>query len=249
MANVLITGAASGLGRATARLMAAQGWTVAAADINSDGVAAVVKDLGGAHRAFTADVREEGAVATLFREVEGTLGPATALVCFAGGTTYTPDFHPRLADLSLDDWLGHEALNSRTAFLCVREYFRARKAVPVEQGRIVLTASAAAQGGGGPTGAAYAAFKAAVLGLMKTASAEGARWGITCNAISPGAIATPALTRTNPDEKIDRMKAFIPLGRIGAPEEIAAAAAFLCSPGAGYITGHTLDVNGGIRMV
>lgn len=249
MANVLITGAASGLGRATSRLMAAQGWTVAAADIDAEGVAAAARDLGGAHRGFVADARDEAAVATLFRDAESALGPMTALICFAGGTTYTPDFHPRLTDLSLDDWLAHEALNSRSAFLCVREYLRARKKTPVDHGRIVLTASSAAQGGGGPTGAAYAAFKAAVLGLMKTASAEGARWGITCNAISPGAIATPALTRTNPDEKIARMKAVIPLGRIGAPDEIAAAAAFLCSPGAGYITGHTLDVNGGIRMV
>ena len=249
MANVLITGAASGLGRATARLMAASGWTVAAADINGAGVAALAGELGGGHRAFNADSRDEDSVATLFRDVEGSMGPVTALICFAGGTTYTPDFHPRIADLTLDDWLAHEALNSRTAFLCVREYFRARKTVPVEHGRIVLTASAAAQGGGGPTGAAYAAFKAAVLGLMKTAAGEGARMGITCNAISPGAIATPALTRTNPDDKINRMKAFIPLGRIGAPEEIAATAAFLCSPGAGYITGHTLDVNGGGRMV
>jgi 3-oxoacyl-[acyl-carrier protein] reductase len=118
----------------------------------------------------------------------------------------------------------------------------------VTDGRIVLTASQAAHQGGGPTGVAYGAFKAAVIGLMKTAAAEGARLGITCNAIAPGAIDTAALTTTNAPPVVEAMKRRVPLGRIGRPEEIAATVAFLVSSAAGYINGATIDVNGGGLM-
>lgn len=244
----LVTGAAGGIGRATSAKLAAAGWRVAVADLNGEGARTVAQALGVEHRAFTADVRDEAAVATLFEVTERELGPVTALVCHAGGTPYTPDYHPSIAELSLEEWLAGEALNSRSAFLCVREYLRRRARTPVTDGRIVLTASQAAHQGGGPTGVAYGAFKAAVIGLMKTAAAEGARLGITCNAIAPGAIDTAALTTTNAPPVVEAMKRRVPLGRIGRPEEIAATVAFLVSSAAGYINGATIDVNGGGLM-
>lgn len=247
-AVALVTGAAGGLGRATIARLAAEGWRIAAADIDRRGAEEIAASLGPGHHGYGADARDQSHIADLFAAVERELGPVAALVCFAGGTSHTPAYHPRIADTSLEEWLQGEALNSRSAFLCVREYFRARTALPVAQGRIVLTASQAAQQGGGPTGVAYAAFKAAVLGLMKTAAAEGARLGITCNAIAPGAMDTPALMRTNEPQRIEQMKRFVPLGRIGRPDEIAATVAFLVSPDAGYITGATIDVNGGGLM-
>jgi 3-oxoacyl-[acyl-carrier protein] reductase len=244
----LVTGAAGGIGRATSSRLAADGWIVAAADIDAAGAHAVATALGAGHRGYAADVRDEAQVATLFTAIESELGPVAALICHAGGTPYTPDYHPTIAELSLAEWLDSEALNSRSAFLCVREYFRRRAPQPVAEGRIVLTASQAAHQGGGPTGVSYAAFKAAVIGLMKTAATEGARLGITCNAIAPGAIDTRALSTTNAPAVIEAMKRRVPVGRIGQPEDIAATVAFLVSPGASYINGVTLDVNGGGLM-
>ena len=244
----LVTGGAGGIGRATCARLAADGWIVAVADLNVDGARAVAETLGAKHRFHATDVRDEAQVAKLFDAVETELGPVAALVCHAGGTPYTPDHHPSIAELSLDEWLQGEALNSRSAFLCVREYLRCRARNPVADGRIVLTASQAAHQGGGPTGVAYGAFKAAVIGLMKTAAAETGRLGITCNAIAPGAVDTAALSTTNDAATIDMMKRRVPLRRIAQPEEIAATVAFLVSPGASYISGATIDVNGGGLM-
>jgi NAD(P)-dependent dehydrogenase (short-subunit alcohol dehydrogenase family) len=244
----LVTGAAGGIGRATSARLAADGWRVAVADIDSAGADRVAAGLGAGHRAYAADVRDEAAVARLFASVETEMGTIAALVCHAGGTYYTPDYHPDIADTSLDEWLKTEALNSRSAFLCVREYFRARARAPVADGRIVLTASQAAHQGGGPTGVAYGAFKAAVIGLMKKAAAEGGRFGTTCNAIAPGAVDTLALSTTNPAAIIEAMGRRVPAGRIAQPAEIAAAVAFLVSPGASYVNGTTIDINGGGLM-
>lgn len=244
----LVTGGAGGIGRASCARLAADGWRVAVVDIDEAAARSVASALGAGHRGYRTDVSDETQVIDLFAQVEAQLGPVVALVCHTGGTSYTPEFHPRIADLSLDEWSRAEALNSRSAFLCVREYFRHRARSPVEHGRIVLTSSLAAQRGGGPAGAAYASFKGAVLGFMKTAAAEGARHGITCNAIAPGAIETPALTRTNDAAAVEQMGRMVPLRRIGQPAEIAAAVAFLVSTGASYITGTTIDVNGGSRM-
>ncbi|MGH6979800.1 MAG: SDR family NAD(P)-dependent oxidoreductase [Stellaceae bacterium] len=244
----LVTGGAGGIGRATCARLAADGWVVAVADLNGDAAGTVAAGLGAKHRGYRADVRDETAVAALFAAVEAQLGPVTALVCHAGGTPYTPDYHPRIAELALDEWLNAEALNSRSAFLCVREFLRHRGRKPVADGRIVLTASQAAHQGGGPAGVAYGAFKAAVIGLMKHAAVEGARLGITCNAIAPGAVDTTALSTTNAPPVIEAMKLRVPVRRIGKPEEMAATVAFLVSPGASYVNGATIDVNGGGLM-
>jgi NAD(P)-dependent dehydrogenase (short-subunit alcohol dehydrogenase family) len=125
---------------------------------------------------------------------------------------------------------------------------RARLTSPVADGRIVAISSAAAQIGGYRGSADYIASKAAVIALIKVAARQGAKHGITANSVAPGPIETPMYRAAVPVGAEGPMLGLVPLGRLGQPEEVAAAIAFLASREAGYITGSTIDVNGGYRM-
>lgn len=245
----LVTGAGSGLGAATARRLAADGYLVAVADIEVPGTRAVVKTLPGhGHGLIYVDVTDEASVIEMFEQAERRIGPVSAMALFAGGTLHTQAYRPMLTETTLDDWVRTEALNARGTFLCLREFLRRRQATPVEHGRVVTVSSAAAELGGGPTGVAYSAAKGSVLSLMKSAAHEAGPMGITVNAIAPGAMDTPALHTVNSGAVLDAMARRVPIRRIGRPEEVAALVAYLLSPEAGYITGATIDINGGVRM-
>jgi 3-oxoacyl-[acyl-carrier protein] reductase len=249
----LITGAASGLGLATARRLAEDGLTVAIADLRIDAARAAAQSLGAGHVGVEVDVGQEASVRAMFDTVENQLGPVAVLGCFAGilSTAPQPGRLP-LVEISVEEWDRVMAINGRGAFLCIREMLRRRASGPrVEHGRIVTVSSLAGQIGGLQSGAAYSASKGAVLSLTKVAAREAAALGITVNAIAPGPIDTPMLRQTvaegNGDQKYLGV-AQVPLGRIGVPEEIAAAVAFLVSPGGAFVTGATIDVNGGLAM-
>jgi len=176
----------------------------------------------------------------------------TVLACFAGilSTSLTPGRLPT-TDITLAEWDTVMQVNARGSFLCIREMLRRVDGKPVVQGRIITVASLAGQIGGLQSGAAYSASKGAVLALTKVAAREAAALGITVNTISPGPIDTPMLHQTVPPEQQGEKylgTASVPLGRIGLPEEIAAAVGYLVSPGAAFVTGATLDVNGGLAM-
>ena len=253
MRIALITGGASGLGLATAHRFAADGMTVVLADLRETAAAEAATQLPGAgHRGIGLDVADERSVANAFDGVERTLGPVAVLACFAGllSTSAKPG-RIALVDLTLDEWEKVNAVNGRGTFLCIREFARRRNERPVQHGRIVTVSSLAGQVGGLKSGAAYSASKGAVLSLTKLAARELAPLGITVNAIAPGPIDTPMLRATVPEGNEDQKYlglAQVPLGRVGAPVEIAAAAAYLASVEAGFVTGSTLDVNGGMRM-
>ena len=253
MRIALITGGASGLGLATARRFAADGMTVVIADLRETAAAEAAGSLAGAgHRGIGLDVADESSVAKAFEGVEQQLGPVAVLACFAGllSTSVKPG-RISLVDLTLDEWEKVNAVNGRGTFLCIREFARRRSARPVEHGRVITVSSLAGQVGGMQSGAAYSASKGAVLSLTKLAARELAPLGITANAIAPGPIDTPMLRATVPEGSGDQKYlglAQVPLGRVGMPVEIAAAAAYLASVEAGFVTGSTLDVNGGLRM-
>ena len=142
-------------------------------------------------------------------------------------------------------------VNALGTFLCVREMLRRCGGQAIEHGRIVTVASLAGQMGGMQSGAAYSASKGAVLALSKVVAREAASLGITVNTVAPGPIDTPMLHQTVPEAQRSQKylgTAAVPLGRIGTPEEIAAAVSYLVSPGAGFVTGATIDVNGGMLM-
>jgi 3-oxoacyl-[acyl-carrier protein] reductase len=253
MRIALITGGAGGLGLAAARRLAEDGLTVAVADLHREAAERAAATLPGAgHFGVACNVGEEASVRAAFDAVEQKAGRVGVLVCFAGilSTHPAPGRLPTV-DITLDEWEGVMRVNARGTFLCVREMLARCAGRSIEHGRIVTVASLAGQVGGLQSGAAYSASKGAVLALSKVAAREAAALGITVNTVAPGPIDTPMLHQTVPagNEGQKYMgTAAVPLGRIGQPEEIAAAVSYLVSPGAGFVTGATIDVNGGLAM-
>jgi NAD(P)-dependent dehydrogenase (short-subunit alcohol dehydrogenase family) len=230
----LVTGAASGIGAAVVRALAADGFAVAQTDRHA--------------APFLMDVTDEAAVEQIFTKVEAELGRIGVLVTSAGTMIAPPDRRPSLTEITAAAWDETFRVNARGTFFAVRALLRRRLADPLPHGRIVTISSAAGQTGGLRGGADYAASKAAVLALTKLAAREAAAIGMTVNSVAPGPVETPLFRSVNPVGKDGPMLASVPLGRIGTPEEIAAAVRFLVGESAGYITGSVIDVNGGSRM-
>lgn len=253
MRIALITGAAGGLGLATARRLAQDGLAIAVADLKPEPAERAAAGLpGSGHFGLACDVAHEASVRGAFDEVEQRLGPVSVLVCFAGilSTQPAPGRLPTV-DISLEEWEGVMRVNARGTFLCLREMLRRAGAQSLSDGRIVTVSSLAGQVGGMQSGGAYSASKGAVLALSKVVAREAAALGITVNTVAPGPIDTPMLHQTVPSGNEGQKymgTAGVPLGRIGQPEEIAAAVSYLVSPGAAFVTGATIDVNGGMSM-
>jgi 3-oxoacyl-[acyl-carrier protein] reductase len=236
-ATALVTGASKGIGAAVAKALAADGWHVAV-NYRSDeeGAKATVKaieDAGGKAVALRADVAN-GTPDELFKQAEEALGgPVLALVNNAGVTA--DGLAIQLDDEAWDRVIG---TNLTAAFRLTRRAMRPM--IKARYGRIVNVASVV-----GPRANAgqsnYAAAKAGLIGLTKTVAAEVARRGVTVNAVAPGFIETE-MTKDIPDAVIEA----IPARRVGAPDDVAAAVRFLASDDAGYVTGTTLFVDGGM---
>jgi 3-oxoacyl-[acyl-carrier protein] reductase len=242
----LITGASSGIGRATAEAMARQGARVAVNyRKNREGAEAAVSAIsraGGEAMAVRADVTSSADVRAMVESVRGMWGRIDILVNNAG------DLLARrtLADMTEDYWDQVMALNLKSVFLSVKaawEEMAARKS-----GCIVNVTSIAGRNGGGPGAAAYAAAKGGLLTYTKGLAKELAPYGVRVNAVAPGVIATPYHERYSPPELFQKYVASIPLGRAGTSEEVADVIVFLASPGARYMTGETVEVNGGMWM-
>ncbi len=247
----LVTGGAGGIGAATCRALAEDDLQVAVADIDLARAQAIAKNLpGSGHAAFALDVLQEESVVSVFGEVEASLGPIAVLVCVAGGSLITDEYRPKIADMTLDFWSRTEAVNSRGTFLCVREFLRLRGRNPLPDGRIVALASLAGQtGGSSQTDAAYGASKAAIMSLMRNAAVQGAPLGITANAIAPGLIDTEKVRMAVTKAQREATAAQTPLKRLGEASEVAEVIAFLASAKSSFVTGQTVNVNGGRFMI
>jgi 3-oxoacyl-[acyl-carrier protein] reductase len=245
----LVTGGGGGIGAAICQALAADGLRLAVLDRSRDIVEQVVAGLPGAgHVALAVDVSDETRVSRAFDEAQAALGEIAVLVTAAGILMLRPDGSRNLvAKTDLAEWQNTQDVNATGTFLCCREYAR-RLPETLAGGRIVTLSSVAAQLGGYRSSASYIASKSAVLGLTKAMARELAAHTVTVNSVAPGLIDAPMLRLSLDPSDDAKASAQIPLGRLGTPQDVAAAVRFLVSPGASYITGVTIDVNGGYRM-
>lgn len=238
----LVTGASQGIGRAVAIELAKAGATVALAARSVEKLAEVKAEIeaeGGKAEAFPLDISSEDSIKTVAKEVVARLGAVHVLVNNAGVTRDGLVLRMKSAD-----W--HEVLNTNLtgAFLLTQALLQPM--MKARWGRVVNITSVV--GETGQAGQAnYAASKAGMIGLTKSLAREFASRGITVNAVAPGFIET-AMTAVLTDDQKNAMLSVVPLGRAGVDADIASAVRFLASDDASYITGHTLDVNGGMYM-
>ncbi len=231
----LVTGGASGIGAAITRAFRAAGHAVTFCDRDGAAGAALARETGAAF--IEMDATDDAAIAALF----ASQGPFGVLVNNVGA-----DQHAFFTETTREDWRHLLGVNLETVFAFTKAALPAMQAA--RYGRVVNIASEAGRMGS-KGGAVYAAAKAGVIGFTRSIARENARYGITANAILPGPIRTPMVARgiAQYGEKLERdMAGFTLMKRIGEPEEVAAAALFLGSRAASFITGEALGVSGGM---
>lgn len=238
----LITGASRGIGKAVALALGAKGATVigtATSESGAEAISAYLKENGIKGKGVALDVTHQSEIDRVMEMIAEEFAAPSILVNNAGITR--DNLLMRMKD---DEWDSIMETNLKSVYrmskACLRPMTKARK------GRIISIASVVGlMGNAGQTN--YAAAKAGIFGFTKSLAREVGARGITVNAVAPGFIDTD-MTRGLADEHKQMLLNQIPLGRLGQPEEIAAAVAFLASPEAGYITGETISVNGGMYM-
>jgi 3-oxoacyl-[acyl-carrier protein] reductase len=241
--TALVTGAARGLGVAIARGLAQAGARVVLTDVAVDGVQAVARqlaDAGHATLALKLDVRAESDFQQAFDAAGDRFGGVDILV---NNAAVTP--HRSIWDITVDEWDEVMAVNLRGVFFGCR--VAARHMQPRGWGRILNLSSLAGQQASSVTGAHYAASKAGLSALTRAFAQELAPHGVTVNTISPAAIRGPSLDELDAVSQ-RKFLATLPVGRFGEEHEVAAAAVYLASDQAGFVTGSTLDLNGGRLM-
>ncbi len=245
---VIVTGAASGIGKATAMRFADEGAKVAIFDLNGDGADEVAENIvneGGTAAAFTLDLADYDAVQKAVAETEKQLGPIDIMVNNAGWDKFTPfldsepDFWKKLIDINLMSVLNmHHAVIPGMA--------------ERGHGRVVNIASDAGRGGSSGE-AVYSACKGGIIAFGKTMAREHSRHNITFNTVCPGLTETPMFdgfldASSNPEKLREAFRRAVPMGRIGTPDDLPGAILFLSSDDAAFITGQTISVSGGLTM-
>jgi 3-oxoacyl-[acyl-carrier protein] reductase len=235
----LVTGASRGIGQAIARSLASAGARVVGTATSEAGAAAISASLGDQGRGAVLDVSSSASIDALLADLDARNEMPTILVNNAAITRDT-----LLLRMKPEDWDAVIATNLTSVFRLSKGVLK--RMMKERRGRIISLTSIVGLTGN-PGQANYAAAKAGILGFTKSLAREIASRGVTVNAVAPGFIDTD-MTRTLNDEQRSALTSQVPMARLGSVDDIAAAVSFLCSPGASYITGETLHVNGGMYM-
>ncbi len=237
--GALVTGASGGIGEAIARGLRAQGATVAITGTREEKLNELAADMGEGVHPLPCNLRDREAVAKLAEDADQAVGQVDILVNNAGITR--DNLYMRMTDEEWDDVI---AVNLTSVFLLTRGVLRGM--MRRRFGRVVNIASISGMIGN-PGQPNYAAAKAGMIGMTKSLAREVATRGITANCIAPGFIETPMTAVLN-EKQLAAIHTAIPTSTFGKPDDIAAAAIYLASNEANYVTGHTLHVNGGMMM-
>ena len=237
--NALVTGASGGIGGAIARALHAQGATIAISGTRRDALDALASELAGRVHVLTSDLADKDAVEALVPACENAMGKLDILVANAGITR--DNLLVQLSDQAWDEVI---ALNLTATFRLARSAVKTM--MRRRHGRIIgITSVVGITGNPGQVN--YTAAKAGMIGMIKSIAQEYAKRGVTANCIAPGFIATAMTDKLN-DKQREAILARVPAGRLGSGGEVAAAAVYLASDEAAYVTGQTLHVNGGMAM-
>jgi 3-oxoacyl-[acyl-carrier protein] reductase len=242
--SVLVTGGASGIGQAIALACASEGADVAITYATSDPAETTqrIQAAGGKALALEADLRREEDCESIVKRTLSTFGDLDVLVANAGGLIQ----RSRAVETSLEVWNEALALNLTNTFLCCRAALRHME--PHRKGNLILVSSLAAHDGGGFGASHYAAAKGAILTYTRALAKEVGPLGIRVNGLAPGLIATRFHDTYTPAEARKATVERTPLRREGTPWDVAAAALFLASDASSFLTGETIEVNGGLGL-
>jgi 3-oxoacyl-[acyl-carrier protein] reductase len=240
----LVTGSLRGIGKGIAMVLAEKGADIVLNDKHVDSESNVlvnqIKDMGRNVLLIEADVTKKEDVKMMFDTIEKRFGRLDILVNNAGTSQ-----NKNIFEMELEDWQYIIDTNLTSAFLCSKEAMRIMRKQSF--GRIISISSVVAERGAILGHVHYAATKSGINGMTKTLARTGAPYGINVNAVAPGIIETELLFKTHGNEGVEKLSASVPLG-LGKPRHVGLVVAFLCSEGGDYLTGMTLDVNGGFNM-